>query len=124
MSTSHHIIHIEPLAPRKPAVGAPCNGCGVCCLVAPCPLGVVLSGRRTGACVALRWHDGNAGLYRCGAIVEPRAVAANALPSSLSAVSVPLGFALGHLARRWVAAGVGCDSTVEVSHAGETMPHD
>jgi hypothetical protein len=52
------IIKIHPDAPPKPAVGAPCNGCGVCCLAEPCPLGVILSRRLKGACVALRW-DGN-----------------------------------------------------------------
>jgi hypothetical protein len=49
------IIKIHPDAPPKPAVGAPCNGCGVCCLAEPCPLGVILSRRLKGACVALRW---------------------------------------------------------------------
>ena len=39
-----HLIRIHADAPAKPPVGAPCNGCGVCCLLEPCPLGVLLSG--------------------------------------------------------------------------------
>ena len=46
-------IAIHPLAPAQPQTGAPCNGCGVCCLAFPCPLGRVLSLRRLGRCSAL-----------------------------------------------------------------------
>ncbi|MEK9802796.1 MAG: hypothetical protein VW475_05250, partial [Curvibacter sp.] len=67
------IIHIQPAAPSKPAQGQPCNGCGVCCLVEPCPLGQLLSRRRRGACSALRWEEG-AALYRCGALTAPAEV--------------------------------------------------
>jgi len=108
------LIHVE--APPKPVPGAPCNGCGVCCLAEPCPLGVVLSGRRHGACKALRWNEASA-IYRCGAISEPADVLKQALPKPLcglaaAAVSV-VAPVLGRLARRWIAAGVGCDSTLE-----------
>jgi hypothetical protein len=101
------VLHIHPTAPAKPAVGAPCNGCGVCCLSAPCPLGIVLSGRRTGACAALRWDGGR---YVCGAISQPADVLG---PGWRWAA--PL---LGRWARRWVAAGIGCDSTLEVQPPG------
>jgi hypothetical protein len=84
------VIHIHALAPPKPAVGAACNGCGVCCLAQPCPLGMLVSRRRTGACAALRWDD-DAARYRCGLIDVQR----------------PWRTAL---ARRWIAAGRGCDS--------------
>ena len=49
------VVHWHPEAPPKPPEGAPCNGCGLCCLAEPCPLGMLVSRRRTGACVALRW---------------------------------------------------------------------
>ena len=65
-----HTIHIHPAAPPKPALGAPCNGCGQCCLVEPCPLGMVVSGKRSGACSALRWSDA-AGRYVCGLVADP-----------------------------------------------------
>ena len=26
------VVHIHPGAPPKPPEGAPCNGCGLCCL--------------------------------------------------------------------------------------------
>ena len=61
----HQVIHIHPAAPRKPVVGAPCNGCGVCCLAEPCPVGVLVSRRLKGACKALVWSE-QAGRYHCG----------------------------------------------------------
>ncbi|HET8694779.1 MAG TPA: hypothetical protein VFM33_08950, partial [Aquabacterium sp.] len=61
----HQVIHIHPLAPPKPPVGAPCNGCGVCCLVEPCPLGVLVSRSFKGACRAVVWSE-EAGRYHCG----------------------------------------------------------
>jgi len=105
------IIHTEPRAPQKPALGVPCNGCGVCCLMEPCPLGVVLSGRRTGACDALRWQAATV-QYRCGAITQAPEVLRIRLPGSVH-VAVPLlARLLQRLARRWVAAGLGCDCDV------------
>ena len=52
---AHPVIYLQPEAPPKPALGAACNGCGVCCAWQPCPLGVLVSGRRQGACRALWW---------------------------------------------------------------------
>jgi hypothetical protein len=92
------IIKIHPDAPPKPAVGAPCNGCGVCCLAEPCPLGVILSRRLKGACVALRWDGAR---YVCGALTaQPSGVAGR----------------LGNwLVKRWIASGTGCDCSLEVA---------
>lgn len=104
-SAEWQVLHIHFAAPAKPAVGAPCNGCGVCCLSAPCPLGIVLSGRRTGACAAVRWEGGQA-RYVCGAISQPVNVVGRRWRWA-----APM---LGRWARRWVAAGIGCDSTLEV----------
>lgn len=99
----HHIaIFIHPQAPTKPRVGAACNGCGVCCLVEPCPLGMLLSRRRTGACVAVQWCD-EVGQYRCAAARGPWAI----------------------LARRWIAVGVGCDSDlVDPRSVDDNRAHD
>lgn len=112
MPAHHQIILIHPEAPAKPVPGAPCNGCGVCCLMAPCPLGMLLSGRRQGACVALRWQD-EGRHYRCGAIIAPVAVLQGALPAFLQRLTPWLAPLLAGLAKRWIAAGQGCDSTVE-----------
>lgn len=112
MPDLHHVIWIHPQARSKPAVGAPCNACGVCCLLEPCPLGVVLSGKRQGACAALRWLPQER-QYRCGAVMAPKEVLQHALPRPLQAMARPLATVLAPLARRWIAAGQGCDSTVQ-----------
>lgn len=93
-------IALQLAAPPKPAVGATCNGCGICCSIAPCPLSRGLLGHRTGACSALVWQD-EACRYVCGLVVAP-AKYLHWLPQRLS----KLGSAL---ARRWIAAGAGCD---------------
>lgn len=104
MSPAQRVVMIHPDAPPKPALGAPCNGCGVCCLSEPCPLGMVLSGRRRGACAALRWSDA-AGRYQCGALT-----ASDDVLRPGWRWATPL---MRRLAPRWIAAGVGCDAHLE-----------
>jgi hypothetical protein len=113
MPPNQQTIRIEPLAPHKPVLGAPCNGCGVCCLAEPCPLGMVLSRQRTGACTALRWNAA-ATQYRCGVLVDTHAVVRQALPVWLGFLRAPAAAVLHRLGRRWIAAGMGCDSTLEL----------
>lgn len=86
------IVLIHPQAPAKPLPGAACNGCGVCCLSEPCPVGMLASRRMLGACRLLCW-DGVR--YRCG-LLQGR-------PGWRD-----------RLWRRWVGAGRGCDSSAEV----------
>lgn len=71
----------------------PCNGCGVCCVAGPCPLGVLVSRRFKGACAALQW---NGERYVCGVLA--------AQPNGLR----------GWLVRRWISSGSGCDCSLEV----------
>jgi hypothetical protein len=94
------VIFLRPEAPPKPPEGAACNGCGVCCVAAPCPLGMLLSRRRFGRCRALKW-DGARAVYRCGVIDQPQRWL-RWLPARWAQV----------LARRWIAAGAGCDSSL------------
>jgi hypothetical protein len=98
-------ILIHSQAPRKPDLGEPCNGCGICCTVEPCPVGVVVSGRRTGACSALKWVEAE-NRYRCGVM---------AMPATWSAAPWLAAIAK-RLAGRLIAAGQGCDCSLE---AGE-----
>jgi hypothetical protein len=94
------VIFLRPEAPPKPPEGAACNGCGVCCVAAPCPLGMLISRRRRGRCRALKWDAAQA-LYRCGVIAQPQ----RWLPG------LPARWAQG-LGRRWIAASRGCDSSL------------
>ena len=106
------IVHIHPAAPAKPAWGAPCNGCGVCCLSEPCPVGMVYSRRRHGACDALRWDD-SLQLYRCGLAGDPLEL--------LGWPGAPQGLTawLGRRFRRFIAAGAGCDAALSVQRGDE-----
>ena len=108
--TQQHIIYIHPDAPPKPAEGQPCNGCGVCCLSAPCPIGILVSRRRQGACTALQWSEDDR-RYVCGMLTAPL--------QSLGWRGSPEGAVARNLARlvsgwssRWIAAGIGCDSSL------------
>ena len=105
-------IFLHPLAPSKPAQGRPCNGCGVCCAFQPCPLGMLLSRRTTGACRALEWHAKNKH-YRCGALATPN----KWLPW------LPPSWAR-QLSQRWISAGAGCDSDLhtQLPRAKEADP--
>ena len=95
------VIHLHRHAPAKPAPAQACNGCGVCCAFQPCPLGMLLSRRASGACLALEWHA-QGKHYRCGALARP----AQWLPW------VPQKWA-ERWARRWISAGSGCDSDLQ-----------
>jgi hypothetical protein len=94
------VIRLRRAAAAKPPQGAACNGCGLCCASAPCPMGMLLSRRRYGRCRALVWHEAQA-VYRCGAITNPQ----RWLPW------LPKRWAQA-LARRWIASSLGCDSTL------------
>ncbi len=101
-------IVLHALAPAKPSAGAPCNGCGVCCSIAPCPLSGFLLGHRAGACPALTWQ----GLrYDCGLALAP-ARHLRWLPDWAEPFA-------RRLALRWIAAGSGCDCTVEVDRSAD-----
>jgi len=93
------VLHRD--APAKPAPGAPCNGCGVCCAAAPCPAALLIFRSRRGPCPALEWQPAPAH-YRCGLLTSPSRHL-RWLPSTLTR----------RLFTRWIAAGHGCDSDVE-----------
>ncbi len=120
MSKHHQIIHIHPQAPHKPPEGEPCNGCGVCCLAEPCPVGMLVSRKRRGACDLLRWSDAQ-GRYVCGLL-------ANGVVNGAAGRTAPLRHRLWQRlwrrlwqtwARRLISAGSGCDASIDVSSAGD-----
>jgi hypothetical protein len=97
-------VRLHAAAPPKPPLGAPCNGCGVCCALEPCPVARFLLGVRSGACPALAWDDG-AARYQCDMVRRPGRHL-RWLPASLEAWAA-------RRCRRWVAAGLGCDCDAE-----------
>ena len=111
------VIQIHPQAPIKPAEGDTCNGCGICCLAEPCPIGIVVSGHRHGACRAVQWSD-EGGRYVCGMLVAPLQIIGW---RGDGAGSRWIGRLITRLSRRWIAAGIGCDSDLEAS--GQTSSH-
>ncbi len=108
----YRVIRLHTSAPDKPPAGEPCNGCGVCCASEPCPIGILVSRRRHGACAALEWSD-DAGLYRCGLIENPAAH----LPVALRRAAPLLAPAIARLARRYIAADLGCDCDAAISNS-------
>lgn len=104
MAPNETFIAIHPAAPPKPALGAPCNGCGVCCAALPCPLSRLLLGHRVGACPALHWSE-RQHRYECGMVTKPASFL-RWLPPRWNAFA-------GRRCARWIAAGIGCDADIE-----------
>jgi hypothetical protein len=102
-------LKIHPAAPPKPAEGAPCNGCGVCCLAEPCPMGALLTLRTSGPCQWLQWHA-DSRTYRCGVLAstDPKT-----LPAHAGGLKRWWRSRLHAAARRWIAAGIGCDCSMD-----------
>lgn len=99
------IIELRTEAPAKPAFGAPCNGCGVCCALETCPLALLRFLKRRGPCPALEWSAEET-RYTCGLLNHPERY-------------LPLPAGAQNLARRFfsrsIAAGQGCDSDAELA---------
>jgi hypothetical protein len=96
-------VELHPRSPQKPSFGAPCNGCGVCCAAAPCPVAMAFLFQFRGKCRALLWQDER---YVCGMVVCPDTYV-KLLPKAWREGSCRF------FASR-IAAGQGCDSTAEM----------
>lgn len=97
-------VLLHAAAPGKPVPGVSCNGCGICCAAEPCPLSRILLRHRRGSCPALSW-SGDEARYFCGLVARPSAHL-RWLPRRADKM-------FGRLARRWIAAGIGCDFDAE-----------
>ena len=104
-SNAPQTIELHVLAPHKPAYGLGCNGCGVCCAAKPCPVALVFLLQWRGRCRALLWQE-EARRYVCGMVVCPDRYI-YFLPARWRA-------RFGSWAVTRIAAGSGCDSTLEV----------
>ncbi|MFN4148582.1 MAG: hypothetical protein ACK4E4_03430 [Rhodocyclaceae bacterium] len=90
-------IRLHAAAPQKPAFGAPCNGCGVCCALTPCPLSRLSLRHRDGSCPALTWQGER---YVCGLVVAPQGF---------------IRWLPRRLRLRWIGVGWGCDCDAEIA---------
>ena len=68
-------------------------------------MGMLISRRRAGACVALRWDTGEH-RYRCGVVTDTAGVLGTGLQW--------LAPMTRRLALRWISAGSGCDADLDV----------
>jgi hypothetical protein len=78
-------------------------------------MGMLLSRKRAGACRALTWHEAESS-YRCGVLSDP--------DRWLPGLGAPLKGWAQALARRWIAAGVGCDSDLLADPPAQDQPAD
>ena len=97
------VILLHTQAPAKPPTGQVCNGCGVCCTAEPCPIGMLLSRRTRGACVALIWQP-QMQRYGCGVVTQTWPGLPRWLANALRA-----------LGKRWISAGTGCDCKLQTT---------
>lgn len=103
---SRTVIHLHRDAPAKPAPGVACNGCGVCCALETCPAARLIFRQCGGPCPALIWSAAD-GRYRCGLLTAP-----GEYLRWLPGYTQPLA---RRLFQRWIAAGIGCDCSAEIS---------
>jgi hypothetical protein len=59
---------VGPGPPRKPAEGEACNGCGLCCAIALCPLAAEFLDAAEPPCPAMEFADGR---FWCGLARRP-----------------------------------------------------
>jgi hypothetical protein len=104
MPAERQIIYLQQAAPAKPRTGAACNGCGVCCAAATCPVARMFLWQWRGACRALLWQA-NDQRYYCGLVQQPQHYL-RWLPHSFAPV-------FGRWVLKKIAANSHCDSDVE-----------
>lgn len=98
----------------KPAYGASCNSCGLCCFMSQCPVSELAFGRRA-VCPAIKPLDG--GGFGCGVMSEP---------SRYISMAGHSPEAIGEAVRAILGAGQGCDAVhtdedVAINRADPTM---
>ncbi|CAN5163893.1 hypothetical protein BH11PSE11_BH11PSE11_17960 [soil metagenome] len=104
LRTERTVIYLHPAAAPKPAIGAACNGCCVCCAIETCPVARVFLLQVRGPCRALQWKAVGQ-RYVCGMMENPKDHI-RLLPKRWEPW-------FRRRVRRWIAAGIGCDSNVE-----------
>ena len=89
--------NVAPVLPL-PAYGAPCNRCGMCCVVKPCWIGRMLFEVEEGECPALQWGGEGSS---CGLMTKP----AQFMPVR---VRIEGASRVREAARTLIGSGLGC----------------
>jgi hypothetical protein len=108
--SNYRVVLLHEDAPSKPAPGAPCNGCGLCCAWSRCPLGWIVSGgfhqsSQQEPCSALRWNESLL-RYQCGMVSSPQSIL-SWLPSWITPIVTKWSL-------RWISSDSGCDADLEI----------
>lgn len=74
-------------APPPPRRGEPCNGCGLCCVLEVCAVGLALDAPREAPCALLSFDEGES-RFRCGAVLA-------APPNVKSFLMLKMGIGMG-----------------------------
>lgn len=99
-------VELHPLSPEKPVYGAPCNGCGICCAAAPCPVAFVFLFQFRGKCRALLWQGDR---YVCGMVFSP--------DHYVKLITGRWRESGGRFFASRIASGAGCDSYAEIDNS-------
>ena len=104
-----HEVAADQLAQPKPLPGAPCNGCGGCCLATRCILAIGVFGEGPGPCPGLERAGAR---YQCGLLVNPALYNGQARLHAPEATDAEFA-EFSHATGLAIAAGTGCDSRRE-----------
>lgn len=101
---------------KKPAHGAPCNRCGLCCIASLCPVARALFKRdaHPGPCPALQKAGGD-GTYACGVVASPGRYV------SIERYAMYGREALSAAAALLIGSGTGCDARFNGEPADESF---
>lgn len=101
------------MAQKKPLHGEPCNRCGLCCFITPCPLALAVFGPIIGPCPALGLGPNDTA---CGMIEDPARFAPERTAEHGEQV-------MRDAAAFLIGSGLGCDARLESEPENKAFNH-
>ena len=116
--------------PTQPRQGHPCNGCGLCCLIEPCPISLEIFKGHSQVCPALEFDEGR---YWCGLMRHPEQYGATlpeleaiAPEASTQYHKALIGAEVGCAHPPWTSTPIGAyrvmENTIQASSTPVRMP--